>query len=95
MGHEFGTYVLFIWLRSRPESSLHLALNALSHATFGRAKKLNSATKEAHELYAHGIVTMRQEMRRCASEDIDRLLISIMLMGLFEVLRLRPALGER
>lgn len=86
IGHEYGTYVLFAWLRSRPESSLHLALNALSHAIFGKARKLDQATKDAHELYAQSIVLMRQEMEKPANEDLDRLLITIMLMGLFEVL---------
>jgi hypothetical protein len=85
IGHEYGTYVLSHWNRAQPGSSLHLAFSALSHAVFGRARWVNKAIEDADRSHAQSIVRTQEEMKEFSNESIDQLLVSIMLMGTYEV----------
>ena len=88
IGHEYGNYVLFNWVRARPGSSLHVALSALSHAVFGRARHENKALENAGKAQALSIVKTSKEMmevKQVSSQSIDQLLVATMLMGTYEV----------
>lgn len=85
IGHEYSTYVLSYWARARPGSSLHLALSALSHAVFGRARQVSKAIEDADKIHAQGIVRTHKELKELSDESIDQLLITIMLMSSYEV----------
>lgn len=88
IGHEYSNYVLFNWVRAQPGSSLHVALSALSHAVFGRARHVNKAIEDADRAHAQSIIKTSKgmrEMKEMSSESIDQLLVAIMLMGTYEV----------
>jgi hypothetical protein len=85
MGHEYGSYVLLHWARARPDSSLHLALLALSHAVFGRIRQVDEATIGAYKFYARSIVKLSKETKELSSENMDQLLLTTMLMANYEV----------
>ena len=84
-GHEYGSYVLFYWNRARSDSSLHLALSALSHAVFGRARQVSQALEQAKRIHAQAIVSTKKDMNEVSEETIDQLLVAIMLMGSYAV----------
>ena len=86
IAHEYSTYVLLSWARAWPDSSIHAALYALSHAMYGRARQVDVALTDAEKLYASSIVQVRKEMANPSTQqDIDHLLFTIMLMGFYEV----------
>jgi hypothetical protein len=85
IGHEYGSYVLLYWNRARSYSSLHLALSALSHAVFGRAKQVSKAVESAQRIHAQTIVSTKKDMDEVSDESIDQLLVAVMLMGTYEV----------
>ena len=85
IGHEYGSYVIFNWIRARPGSSLHLALSAVSHAVFGRARQVDEAIEKADSAHAQSIVKTHREMKVLSNESIDQLLVTTMLMSTYEV----------
>ncbi|KAF2836631.1 hypothetical protein M501DRAFT_1018970 [Patellaria atrata CBS 101060] len=84
IGHEYSSYVLLVLARARPDSSIHHALSAFSHAVFGRARQFANAMQIADTAYARGIVKTYREMNTMDNEGIDQLLITIMLMNSYE-----------
>ena len=53
---------------------------------FGKTQQTTTALKDAEKLYVQSIMRIRQEMQDPSDEAIDYLLLSIMLMGFYEVL---------
>lgn len=71
---------------SQTDSSLSLALSACSHAVFGRVRHVEKAFEEGETFYAQSIIkTQEQISKNLSSENLDRLLVTIMLMAIFEV----------
>jgi hypothetical protein len=88
IGHEYSNYVIFTWVRAHPGSSLHVSLFALSHAVFGRARRVSKAIEDADRAHAQSIIKTSKDMRdmkEMSGEDIDQLLVATMLMGTYEV----------
>ena len=85
IGHEYNSFVISHWARARPGSGLHLALSALSHAVFGKARNVNKALEDADKFHAQSIMKTHKEMNELSAENIDQLLVTIMLMSSFEV----------
>jgi hypothetical protein len=85
IGHEYSNYVSLYWNRARSDSSLHLALSALSHAVFGKAKHVSKAVEDAERFHAQTIMSAKKDMDEVSNETIDQLLVAIMLMGIYEV----------
>jgi hypothetical protein len=86
-GHEYLQYVLYYWNRTRPGSSLHLALSAVSLAVFGKARGVGQAVEDAERIHEQTIVSTKKVMSEVSDETIDQLLLAIMLMGFYEVFR--------
>ncbi|KAK5226280.1 hypothetical protein LTR47_009170 [Exophiala xenobiotica] len=84
IGHEYTSYVLPYRDRAHPGSALRLALSALTHAVFGRTRRVDKALEDANMLYFKAITRMEAEVKGVAAEDTDELLITMMLMGSFE-----------
>jgi hypothetical protein len=84
-GHEYGSYVISHWNRSRPDSSLSLTLLAFTHAVFGRARRASKAIEDANRLFSQAMTKVKEDIKDVSNEDIDQLLLAIMLMGSFEV----------
>jgi hypothetical protein len=85
IGHEYGNHTLSYWDNTEPDSSLSLAVSAISHAVFGRAKRLSPALEDAEKHYAKSVVKTRSQIKEVSNETIDQLLITIMLMANYEV----------
>ena len=83
-GHEYGTYVLPLWISTRPGSSLHLAVSALSLAIFGQVKHSIKAIEAAKRFHTHSIAEAHKLMKQIPNEHIDHLLLTIMLMSSYE-----------
>ncbi|KAF2476004.1 uncharacterized protein BDR25DRAFT_212412 [Lindgomyces ingoldianus] len=84
IGHEYTSYVISHKDRARQDSSLHLAFLAFALAVFGRARKVRKALEDANRFYSQTIAKVKTEIKDVATEDIDQLLITIMLMGTYE-----------
>lgn len=84
-GHEYNVHVLEHWVRAKPGSSLHLALTALSHAVFGRAKNVPKAIAEGERAYVSALNRTKLAVSRQEEESTDSLLLTTMLMGFYEV----------
>lgn len=86
MGHEYTIYVLQHWTKAEAGSSLNLAVNALSHAVFGKTKMVEEATCHADKLHVQSIARTYEEMKDLnrGDENIDQLLLAIMLMSTYE-----------
>lgn len=84
IGHEYVTYIFPYWVCSPKGSSLHLALYALAHATYGRAVQDGETIAEADRLYGRSIETLRQTMPTARNSDINDLLLTIMIMAFYE-----------
>jgi hypothetical protein len=86
MSHEYFTYVPHYWSRAGTDSSLHLALCALSQALFAQSGNTHMAIDDAEKVYARAIIKTHKEMEALSSDRIDELLLAIMLMATYEVL---------
>jgi hypothetical protein len=87
IGKEVWTYVPPFWERSAPESCYRLALSAVTHAVFGRAKHVDKAVEDADMFYTKCIGRTSQQIGAgpISDQDIDQLLLTIMLMANYEV----------
>ena len=92
IGHECTSYVLSYRDRAHPRTSLCQALSALTHAVFGRARPMDRALEDANRLYSQASTRVEAEVNDVTAEDMDELLITMMLMGSFEVRILRVEL---
>jgi hypothetical protein len=89
IGHEYTSYLLPSRDRAHQGSALRLALSALTHAIFGRTRRVDKALKDANMLYSQAITRMEAEVKGVTPEDMDEPLITMILMGSFEVRMLR------
>jgi len=88
VGHEYFTHVLPLWEDAAPDSCIYLALAAVSHAAFGRARQTDKAIEDAVRLYTRTIAKTNDEIRSPPDDGLDQLIMSIMLLGFYEVSRL-------
>ncbi|TPX12352.1 uncharacterized protein E0L32_006999 [Thyridium curvatum] len=86
MGHEYTTYVLPRWDGAPQGSVLDLALSAVTHAVFGRARRAPDATAEAVRLYQRCVVAANEQVRAAQVDPVmlDDLLMASMLMAYYE-----------
>lgn len=85
---DYGSYAVLHWNHARPDSCLRLAFLAFTHAVFGRGKWSNLAIENANKYYCNALTSLRvamKDLNKVATEDIDQLLITTMLMASFEV----------
>lgn len=82
-GHGYTVYVLQQWSNSKPDSSLQLAIYSLAHVLFGREKKLQKAIDQAAIYHAQSIKSLEDQIP--GTEDVDSVLITLMLLGNYEV----------
>lgn len=92
--HEWNTHVLGFWTKANPGSCIHLAVSTLSRAVFGRARGVPMALKQADQSYAQCLARTQQAVLGHASESMDELLLTTMLMGYFENIRFNVGLSE-
>ncbi|KAI1408379.1 hypothetical protein F5Y13DRAFT_111593 [Hypoxylon sp. FL1857] len=81
---EYSHYVIAYWDKARPDSSLRLAVSAVSHAVFGRAKKADELIEDAEKLFSQSIGKMRSEFHELTQDNIDEVLVTTMLMAFYE-----------
>ncbi|KAI0109289.1 hypothetical protein F4776DRAFT_657262 [Hypoxylon sp. NC0597] len=81
---EYSHYVTAYRDKARPDSSLRLAVSAVSHAVLGRARKADTLIEDAEKLFSQSIIKMRSEFHELTQDNIDELLVTTMLMALYE-----------
>ncbi|OTA89168.1 hypothetical protein M434DRAFT_112924 [Hypoxylon sp. CO27-5] len=81
---EYSHYVVAYRDKARPDSSLRLAVSAVSHAVHGHARKADELIQDAEMLFSQSIIKMRREFHELTQNNIDELLITTMLMALYE-----------
>ncbi|KAJ9142989.1 hypothetical protein NKR23_g6721 [Pleurostoma richardsiae] len=85
IGCEYTAYVLEQWDRAGPDSILNLALSAVTHAVFGRARGVSDALEQAGRKYARSVMRAHAALREPVVEGtIDGLLLASMLMSYYE-----------
>jgi len=73
------------WNCAPADSSLHLAISALSLAVYGRAKRVGEALAYSYRFYSQSVTRTRQEMMELSSEKVNQLLVTTALMGSYDV----------
>ncbi|KAI1104373.1 hypothetical protein F4804DRAFT_192916 [Jackrogersella minutella] len=81
---EYFHYLVAYRNKTLPDSSLHLAISALSHAVFGRAIDSDKALEDAELLFSRSIAQMQSGFQEMTQENIHELLITAMLMAFYE-----------
>lgn len=82
---EFGASALRLWDHCHPRSALRLSVSAFALAKFGQAMRSAKAIQGAEVVYGRSIKRMQVEMACLSGETIDQLLVSTLLMGVYDV----------
>lgn len=82
---EFGASALRLWDHCHPRSALRLSVSAFALAKFGQAMHSDEAIKIAEVVYGRSIKRMQVEIASLSSETIDQLVVSTLLMAVYDV----------
>lgn len=85
IGHEYLTYIRSYLDHSERDSSLCLAVSAISLVIFGRLKGFSQAIVEADRYYTRVISKTQSDIRNLDKVDVDELMLATMLMTHYEV----------
>ncbi|KAF2714942.1 hypothetical protein K504DRAFT_421231 [Pleomassaria siparia CBS 279.74] len=77
-------YATIDWSQSEPDSVLRLAISAVSHATFGRARRSQAALTVGCTLYSKALVKTNMALRNPREVTDDTVLLSAMLLSFYE-----------
>ncbi|CAG8954325.1 hypothetical protein HYFRA_00005948 [Hymenoscyphus fraxineus] len=77
-------YITPIVCYSQPDSILSLAISAVSHATFSRARKLHDALAVASKKYSKALLNMNLALTNATEAKHDDVIIAIMLLSFYE-----------
>ena len=77
-------YTLAEWALSPPDSILGLSVSAVSHATFGRARKSSAALAMASSMYSKALVKTNAALRDAVQITDDAVLLSALLLSFYE-----------
>ena len=69
---------------SQPQSILSLAIFALSHATFGRARKSHTALAIGSRKYSQALAKINLALRDVSEARQDEVLLAVMLLSFYE-----------
>ena len=72
------------WCHSQPQSILGLAILAVSHATFGRARKSHAALAVGCRKYLNALVKTNIALKNVSEATHDEVLLAIMLLSFYE-----------
>lgn len=82
---EHNHYLLAYRERARPDSSLHLAIYAFSHAVFGRAMQVGKMINDANDVFPRIVARIEKEFDELSQDNYSELLLTTMLMAFYEV----------
>jgi hypothetical protein len=85
IGREYLAFVPSHWLSSEADSSLRLALAALSLTVFGRLQGVDKAITMGQSYYGRAVRNTYDEIRHLGDVDVDELVLATMLMTHYEV----------
>ena len=77
-------YALADWCYSQPQSILSLAIFAVSHATFGRARKSHAALAVGCTKYLKALVKTNLALNDASEAIHDEVLLAVMLLSFYE-----------
>ena len=72
------------WCYSQPQSILSLAIFAVSHATFGRARKSHAALAIGCKRYLNALVKTNIALKDVSEATHDEVLLAVMLLSFYE-----------
>ncbi|KAJ4375822.1 hypothetical protein N0V83_001099 [Neocucurbitaria cava] len=85
LDYDHSHLILPYWHRVPADSSLRLALLAVAHAAFGRARSSDAAIKKATNLYHRTLTRVKDEIEAVTVTNIEQLLLAVKLLESFEV----------
>lgn len=85
LDYDHSHLILPYWHRVPADSSLRLALLAVAHAAFGRARSSDAAIKKATNLYHRTLNRVKDEIEFVTATNIEQLLLAVKLLESFEV----------
>ena len=77
-------YALADWCYSQPQSILSLAIFAVSHATFGRARKNHAALAVGCTKYSKALMKTNLALKDASEATHDEVLLAVMLLSFYE-----------
>lgn len=77
-------YALAHLCYSQPQSILSLAIFAVSHATFGRARKSHAALAVGCRKYSKALVKTNLALKDASEATLDEVLLAVMLLSFYE-----------
>jgi hypothetical protein len=77
-------YALADWCYSQPQSILSLAIFAVSHATFGRARKNHAALAVGCTKYSKALMKTNLALKEASEATHDEVLLAVMLLSFYE-----------
>ena len=77
-------YALADWCYSQPQSILSLAIFAVSHATFGRARKSHAALAVGCRKYSKALVKTNLALKDTSEITHDEVLLAVILLSFYE-----------
>jgi hypothetical protein len=77
-------YALVGWCYSQPQSILGLAISAVSHATFGRARKSHAALAVGCTKYSIAVVKTNSALKDTREATHDDVLLAVMLLSSYK-----------
>ncbi len=77
-------YALADWCYTQPQSILSLAIFAVSHATFGRARKSHAALAVGCTKYSKALVKTNLALKDASEATHDEVLLAVMLLSFYE-----------
>lgn len=77
-------YALVDWCYSQPQSILSLAIFAVSHATFGRARKNHAALAVGCTKYSKALMKTNLALKDASEATHDEVLLAVMLLSFYE-----------
>jgi hypothetical protein len=77
-------YALVDWCYSQPQSIIGLAIFAVSHATFGRARRNHAALAVGSTKYSKALVKTNLALKDTSKATHDEVLLAIMLLSFYE-----------
>lgn len=77
-------YALVDWCYSQPQSILGLAIFAVSHATFGRARRSHAALAVGSTKYSKALLKTNLALKDASKATHDEVILAIMLLSFYE-----------
>ena len=87
---EHTSLIPLLWTQMAKDSTLHLAILAMSHSAFGNARTNSEALKASRAIYLRSISMLKNSLENAKDCCSDQILLATMLLSSYEVIDLMP-----